>query len=57
MIFAKKVTDEAGMIWWLFFEKDSESSPLMIMSDAQAQRFIEEYEHELMEESSEDNPD
>jgi hypothetical protein len=57
MILAKKVTDEAGMVWWLFFGKDSEESPLMIMSGAQAQRFVEEYERELMEESSEDNTD
>ena len=49
MILAKKVTDDAGMMWWLFFGKESEESPLMIMSDAQARRFVEEYERELLD--------
>ena len=49
MIFAKKVTDDAGMMWWVFFGKESEESPLMIMSDAQARRFVEEYERELLD--------
>jgi len=55
MIFAKKVTDDAGMIWWLFFGKESEESPLMIMSDAQAKRFVEEYEREIAEDDEQED--
>ena len=55
MIFAKKVTDDAGMMWWLFFGKESEESPLMIMSDAQAKRFVEEYEREIAEDDEQED--
>jgi len=55
MIFAKKVTDEAGVMWWLFFGKESEESPLMIMSDAQAKRFVEEYEREIAEDDEQED--
>jgi len=55
MIFAKKVTDDAGMMCWLFFGKGYEESPLMIMSDAQARRFVEEYERELAEDDEQED--
>jgi len=47
MICKKLVDPDDGGLWYLFYDKDSDDTPRMVMTERQALRFMEEMEKDI----------
>ena len=54
MICKKLVDKDDGGLWYLFYDKDSDEQPRMVMSERQALIFMEDMTKELEEREEED---
>tara|TARA_R110002153_G_scaffold54346_7_gene151470 strand:- start:3942 stop:4121 length:180 start_codon:yes stop_codon:yes gene_type:complete len=54
MICQKLVDKDTGDLWYLFYDKESDSQPRMVMSERQALIFMEDMTKELEEREEED---
>jgi hypothetical protein len=54
MICKKLVDKDDGGLWYLFYDKESDSQPRMVMSERQALIFMEDMTKELEEREEED---
>ena len=54
MICKKLVDKDDGGLWYLFYDKDSDEQPRMVMSERQALIFMEDMTKELEEREAED---
>jgi hypothetical protein len=54
MICKKLVDQDNGDLWYLFYDKESDEQPRMVMSERQALIFMEEMTKELAEREEED---
>jgi hypothetical protein len=54
MICQKLVDKDTGDLWYLFYDKESDSQPRMVMSERQALIFMEDMTKELEEREAED---
>lgn len=54
MICKKLVDKDNGDLWYLFYDKESDEQPRMVMSERQALIFMEEMTKELAEREEED---
>ena len=54
MICKKLVDKDNGDLWYLFYDKESDSQPRMVMAERQALIFMEEMTKELAEREEED---
>ena len=54
MICKKLVDKDDGGLWYLFYDKDSDAQPRMVMSERQALIFMEDMTKELEEREAED---
>jgi len=54
MICKKLVDQDDGGLWYLFYDKDSDEQPRMVMSERQALIFMEDMTKELEEREEED---
>ena len=54
MICKKLVDKDDGGLWYLFYDKDSDEQPRMVMSERQALIFMEDMTKELEEREDED---
>ena len=42
-MYLKKMIDEEGQVHWLFFSEPSYNKPMMMMTDRQAETFVDQY--------------
>jgi|TARA_R110000764_G_C10904538_1_gene371911 hypothetical protein len=54
MICKKLVDKDDGGLWYLFYDRDSDEQPRMVMSERQALIFMEDMTKELEEREAED---
>jgi len=54
MICKKLVDKDNGDLWYLFYDKESDEQPRMVMAERQALIFMEEMTKELAEREEED---
>jgi hypothetical protein len=54
MICQKLVDKDTGDLWYLFYDKESDSQPRMVMAERQARIFMEEMAKEIAEREEED---
>ena len=54
MICKKLVDKDDGGLWYLFYDRDSDEQPRMVMSERQALIFMEDMTKELEEREEED---
>ena len=54
MICQKLVDKDTGDLWYLFYDKESDSQPRMVMAERQALIFMEEMAKEIAEREDED---
>ena len=54
MICQKLVDKDTGDLWYLFYDKESDEQPRMVMAERQALIFMEEMAKEIAEREEED---
>ena len=54
MICKKLVDKDDGGLWYLFYDRDSDEQPRMVMAERQARIFMEEMAKEIAEREEED---
>ena len=54
MICKKLVDKDNGDLWYLFYDKESDEQPRMVMAERQARIFMEEMAKEIAEREEED---